>query len=84
MRRFYLVLLPMGFTLPCPLPDMRCALTAPFHPYPYGRFVFCGTFPQVTLAGNYPASCSYGARTFLPFTEATARPSIQFLSIASG
>ena len=29
----YLVLLRTGFTLPDLLPDPRCALTAPFHPY---------------------------------------------------
>ena len=29
----YLVLLPVGFTMPPPLPGARCALTAPFHPY---------------------------------------------------
>jgi hypothetical protein len=29
----YLVLLQAGFTLPLPLPEARCALTAPFHPY---------------------------------------------------
>jgi hypothetical protein len=28
----YSVLLPVGFTLPAPLPERRCALTAPFHP----------------------------------------------------
>ena len=28
----YLVLLPVGFTVPLPLPVARCALTAPFHP----------------------------------------------------
>ena len=28
----YLVLLPVGFALPPPLPEARCALTAPFHP----------------------------------------------------
>jgi hypothetical protein len=32
-RHPYLVLLPVGFTLPSPLPGTRCALTAPFHPY---------------------------------------------------
>jgi hypothetical protein len=32
--RPYSVLLPVGFTLPPPLPETRCALTAPFHPYP--------------------------------------------------
>jgi len=29
----YSVLLPVGFALPFPLPETRCALTAPFHPY---------------------------------------------------
>ena len=33
-RRPYLVLLPVGFTLPATLPPPRCALTAPFHPCP--------------------------------------------------
>ena len=39
LRRFppYLVLLRVGFTLPPALPSERCALTAPFHPYPSGR-----------------------------------------------
>ncbi|TCS34267.1 hypothetical protein EDC15_104212 [Acetobacter aceti NBRC 14818] len=56
--RPYSVLLPMGFALPPPLPEARCALTAPFHPYlqpanrPGRRSVFCGTFPEVTLAGR--------------------------------
>ena len=35
--RPYLVLLPVGFAVPLPLPVARCALTAPFHPYPEGR-----------------------------------------------
>jgi hypothetical protein len=30
--RPYSVLLPVGFAVPLPLPDARCALTAPFHP----------------------------------------------------
>ena len=51
----YMVLLRVGFALPFPLPETRCALTAPFHPYRVRcrirRFVFCGTFPKVTLAG---------------------------------
>ena len=29
----YSVLLPVGFALPPPSPGVRCALTAPFHPY---------------------------------------------------
>ena len=67
--RPYLVLLPVGFAVPPPLPGVRCALTAPFHPClpPEGgrRSVFCGTFPGVAPAGRYPAPCSRGARTFL-------------------
>src|SRR3546814_21007437 len=31
-RRPYSVLLPVGFAVPFPLPDPRCALTAPFRP----------------------------------------------------
>ena len=44
-----LALLHAGFAVPRLLPCARCALTAPFHPYPCGRFVFCGTF-----RGNIP------------------------------
>jgi len=33
MRRSYSVLLPVGFAVPSPLPETRCALTAPFLPY---------------------------------------------------
>src|SRR5690348_11571196 len=42
----YLVLLRAGFTLASPSLSRRCALTAPFHPYPEksGRYIFCGTF----------------------------------------
>jgi hypothetical protein len=36
-RRPYLVLLPVGFAVPSPLPATRCALTAPFHPDPQAR-----------------------------------------------
>lgn len=72
MRRPYSVLLPMGFTVPLPLPAARWALTPPFHPYlpdaltgDGRRSALCCTFPEVTLAGRYPASCFHGARTFL-------------------
>src|ERR1700726_4351939 len=69
--RPYSVLLPVWFAMPVPLPDPRCALTAPFHPCPPkpegegGRFVLCGTFPGVAPAGRYPAPYVDGARTFL-------------------
>ena len=39
-----------------------------------GRFVFCGTFPEVAPAGGYPAPYSRGARTF-PLPLARQRPS---------
>src|SRR3954462_7846959 len=69
--RPYSVLLPVGFAVPLPLPEARCALTAPFHPcrdktlrvaavcslwhFPWGR-------PRRKLSGTV---CP-GARTFLP------------------
>jgi len=56
-----LALHPVGFAVPATSPPPRCALTAPFHPYPPSprlrrasprgpgngrRYVFCGTFPN--------------------------------------
>src|SRR5271165_1971584 len=80
--RSYLVLLPVGFSLPPPLLAARCALTAPFHPYrPPGmpetgrRCTFCGTFPGVAPAGRYPAPHLRGARTFLSPRNRGERPS---------
>ena len=52
-----------------PLPETRCALTAPFHPYlppKRRRFVFCGAVPGVAPGGRYPPPFVDGARTFLP------------------
>src|SRR3546814_15114438 len=71
-RHPYLVLLPVGFAVPLPLPVARCALTAPFHPYHEAanpktgvswRSALCGTVPGVAPAGRYPAPCFRGART---------------------
>ena len=66
----YLVLLRVGFSLPPPLLAARCALTAPFHPYPTcaGRYVFCGTFRQRRLsavARTLSGTLLCGVRTFL-------------------
>ena len=66
----YLVLLRVGFSLPPPSPEARCALTAPFHPYPAcaGRYVFCGTFRQRRLNGaarTLSGTLLCGVRTFL-------------------
>ena len=46
--RPYSVLHPMGFSMPVTLPPPRCALAAPFRPYPPKgrRYPFCGTFPR--------------------------------------
>jgi hypothetical protein len=61
MCRPYSVLHPVGFTVPSLLPVTRCALAAPFQPYPSeaGRCVFCGTFPD---------SCRSRSRRALPGT----------------
>jgi hypothetical protein len=49
LRDPYLVLLQVGFALPSLLPKMRCALTAPFHPY--SNFRLSGIF-SVALSVN--------------------------------
>ena len=75
----YSVLLLVGLAMPPVSPRARCALTAPFHPYPSEerRFVFCGAIPRVAPGGRYPPPCRRGARTFLdpPKRTATAQPS---------
>src|SRR5687767_4125788 len=85
MCRPYSVLLPVGFTVPVPLPVPRCALAAPFRldPPEDGQPAFCGTIPEPPSpklrrsAGSYPAPSFCGARTFLAGTSpaAVARPS---------
>src|SRR5438552_10444128 len=51
----YLVLLRVGFALPWLLPARRCALTAPFHPYPPRRAVcFLWHFPSSGLESTLP------------------------------
>ncbi len=59
--RPYSVLLPVGFTLPTLSPGLRCALTAPFHPYhrrPKARPAVCFLWhfpwgrPRRPLAGT--------------------------------
>ncbi len=65
----YLVLLRAGFCLPPTLQPARCALTAPFHPYPSTRrkavYFLChcpSSCPDRVLPGTLPC----GVRTFLP------------------
>jgi hypothetical protein len=53
-RRPYSVLLPVGFALPPLLPKTRCALTAPFHPYPSRRDRRPGGLLSVALSLGSP------------------------------
>ena len=53
----YLVLLRVGFTLPLLLPTARCALTAPFHPYPSARLVW----PVASKGGLLSVALSLGS-----------------------
>ena len=65
----YLALLRVGFTVRLLLPEARCALTAPFHPYlcrerpsaVYSLWHFPSPCDARTLSGTLP----FGARTFL-------------------
>ena len=51
----YLVLLRVGFALPASLLRRRCALTAPFHPYPVaGAVYFLWHFPSSGLESTLP------------------------------
>jgi len=51
----YLVLLRVGFAMPAALLRQRCALTAPFHPYPVARAVyFLWHFPSSRLKSALP------------------------------
>ena len=75
---FCLGLLRMGLAEPRMLPLVRCALTAPFHPYRlWRRYIFCGAIPRVTPDGRYPSSLSLWSPDFPPSsitTRATVRP----------
>ena len=53
----YLVLLRVGFALPAALLARRCALTAPFHPYPgvaAEAVCFLWHFPSIRLEPDVP------------------------------
>ncbi len=53
-RRPYSVLLPVGFTMPRPLPAARWALTPPFHPYPAARGLRGGLLSVALSLGSPP------------------------------
>jgi hypothetical protein len=57
-RRPYSVLLPVGFAVPPPSPEARCALTAPFHPCRCGLPRAGGLFSVALSLGSPPAAVS--------------------------
>ena len=67
-RCSYLVLLRVGLAVPSLLPETRCALTTPFHPYPYitvagGLFSAALSLREIflrniSLIGGYPTPFS--------------------------
>ena len=59
-------LLPHPFTLTPPANRSLAAIRSHWTDLQAGRFPFCGTFPEVALAGACPAPSFRGARTFLP------------------
>ncbi len=64
----YLALLQVGLAVPCLSPNKRCALTAPFHPYPACRAVcFLWRFPSSCLGWALPSTFVPEVRTFLTF-----------------
>src|SRR5579883_354564 len=70
-----LILLQVGFTLPSLLPAMRCALTAPFHPYLASHCVavcFLWHFPKACTFQALPGTSPCGARTFLSIQDRAA------------
>ncbi len=72
----YLVLLQVGFTMPLMLPLTRCALTAPFHPYPAtssGAVYFLLHWPWDHSPQALPGTLPIGARTFLPSDKSKQR-----------
>ena len=52
--RPYLVLLPVGFTVPFQLPGTRCALTAPFHPCRWALWRAGGLLSVALSLGSPP------------------------------
>jgi hypothetical protein len=73
-------------------PDCRCALTAPFHPYlippqlgrnrkaaGHRRYLFCGTFPDLTTGRRYrpPCPAEPGLSSLLSHTEIRRSPRTQ-------
>ena len=72
-RRPYSVLLPVGFAVPPPLPEARCALTAPFHPCRCGLPHAGGLISVALSLGSPPAAVSRHRQSLEPGLSSTAR-----------
>ena len=71
----YLVLLRVGFALPSPLLTTRCALTAPFHPYPIARAVSSlWHFPSSGFDAAVPGVIRHAALRSSDFPPPPAQP----------
>ena len=79
----YSALLRVGLAIPSRLPGPWWALTPPFHhhhgpvqgkPRTPWQSLLCGAFPEVALAGHYPAPLLHGVRTFLEGPHLSAEP----------
>ena len=77
-HRSYSVLLPAGLALPLTLPPARCALTAPFHPYPLPKrqaVCFLWRFPWGRPRRTLSGAVSVWSPDFPLFAKtAVARP----------
>ena len=74
-RHPYSVLLPVGFALPSPLPETRCALAAPFHPYRASPAVsFLWHFPWGRPRRPLAATVSPWSPDFPPFPREQRSP----------
>ena len=86
-RHPYLVLLPVGFTLPLSLPIMRWALTPPFHPYPskmgglFSAALSLGSPPPDVIRHRYSMEPGLSSQNCLKQFQAVARPTDTRLTI---
>ena len=87
----YLVLLRVGFALPAALLRRRCALTAPFHPYPgvaAGAVCFLWHFPSSGLESTLPDVIRHTALRSSdfppPLTRSLGYPAFEWRQRSSG
>jgi len=80
--RSYLVLLPVGFSLPSPLLATRCALTAPFHPCRASEEAVGGMFSVALSLGSPPPAVNRHRVSLepglssLPVAEKSGHPTV--------